>query len=83
MAQNRPLASRPLMRFLSLLSLCTLALFWNACEQHPLPGDPQPGVHEEHGGEKHDAKTAEDGGAAKPVEGAKTEEAPKFFPEKK
>ena len=71
------------MRFLSLLSLCALALFWNACEKQPLAGDPHPGVHEEHGAEKHDAKSAEHIEPAKPGEGAKAEAAPKFFPEKK
>ena len=71
------------MRILSLLPLCALALFWNACEKHPLAGDPQPGVHVEHKAEKHDVKTAEQGETAKHPEGAKTEEAPKFFPEKK
>ena len=92
------------MKILSLLSVCALALFSNACEKHPLAGDPAPGVHAEHsaeaqGGEKHeahpssgspsssstsgethDAKAHE---ATKPAEGAKTEESPKFFPEKK
>ena len=92
------------MKILSLLSVCALALFSNACEKHPLAGDPPPGIHEEnsaeaHGGEMHeahpssgsrsssatngethDAKAHE---AAKPAEGAKTEESPKFFPEKK
>ena len=71
------------MRFLSLLSLGALALFWNACEKQPLAGDPHPGVHEEHGAEKHDAKSAEHSETAKPAEGAKAEAAPKFFPEKK
>ena len=71
------------MRFLSLLSLCALALFWNACEKQPLAGDPHPGVHEEHGAEKHDAKSAEHSETAKSGEGVKAEAAPKFFPEKK
>jgi hypothetical protein len=71
------------MRLLSLLTLCALALFGTACEQHPLPGDPHPGHHGEHDGEKHDAKAAEHPAAAKPADGAKTGEAPKFFPEKK
>ena len=76
------------MRILSLLSLCTLALFCNACEKHPLGGDPHPGLHEEHseathGAETHDAKAPEHADSAKPAEGAKPGEAPKFFPEKK
>ena len=72
------------MRFLSLLLLGALALFGNACEKHPLAGDPHPGLHEEHGAEKHDAKTPEHTEVAKPSESsAKGEEAPKFFPEKK
>ena len=71
------------MRFLSLLSLCAFALFGNACEKHPLAGDPHPAIHEEHDAETHDAKAAGHPEAAKPAEGAKTEEAPKFFPEKK
>ena len=71
------------MRILSLLSLGAFALFFNACEQHPLPGDPQPGVHEEHSAEKSEGKKSETSEAGKPAEGAKTEEAPKFFPEKK
>ena len=76
------------MRFLSLLSFCVLVVFGTACERHPLPGDPDPGVHEEHSeaahpAEKHDEKAPEHTEAAKPAEGAKAEEAPKFFPEKK
>ncbi len=71
------------MRILSLLSLCTLALFWNACEKHPLAGDPQPGMHVEHGAEKHEATPAEGGDAAKTGGSGKPEDAPKFFPEKK
>ena len=70
------------MKILSLLSVCALALFSNACEKHPLAGDPPPGVHEEHSAEKHDAK-AEHSGTAKPADPGKPEEAPKFFPEKK
>ena len=71
------------MKFLSLLSLCALALFWNACEKQPVGNDPQPGIEAEHSAEKHDAKASEPHDASKPVEGAKPEEAPKFFPEKK
>ena len=71
------------MKFLSLLSLCALALFWNACEKQPVGDDPQPGIEAKHGAEKHDAKAPGHSEAAKPAEGAKTEEAPKFFPEKK
>lgn len=71
------------MRFLSLLSLCALALFWNACEKQPVGNDPQPGLHAEHGAEKHDAKSAEHSELAKPADAAKPEAAPKFFPEKK
>ena len=71
------------MRILSLLSLCALVLFWNACEKHPLPGDPHPAAHVEHKTEKHGAKASEHAETVKHPEGAKTEEAPKFFPEKK
>ncbi len=76
------------MRFLSLFSLCAFVILGTACQRHPLPGDPQPGLHEERaeefqGAEKHEAKTPEHAEAAKPAEGAKGEEAPKFFPEKK
>ena len=71
------------MRFLSLLSLCALALFWNACEKQPVGDDPQPGIEAGHGAGKHEAKAAEHGESTKPAEGAKPEEAPKFFPEKK
>ena len=71
------------MRILLLLSLCALALFWNACEKQPVGNDPMPGAHAEHAPGKHDAKTTEHSEAAKPAEGAKAEEAPKFFPEKK
>ena len=71
------------MKILSLLSVCALALFSNACEKQPLVGDPAPGVHAEHSAEKHEAKAGGEAEPAKPAEGAKTEEAPKFFPEKK
>lgn len=76
------------MRLLSLLSFSALVIFGTACQRHPLPGDPHPGIHEEHSseassGEKHEAKSAEHETPAKPAEAGKTEEAPKFFPEKK
>ena len=71
------------MKIPSLLLVCALALFSNACEKHPLAGDPAPGVHAEHSAEKHEAKAGGEAEPAKPAEGAKTEEAPKFFPEKK
>ncbi len=76
------------MRILSLLLFCAFVVFGAACQRHPLPGDPHPGLHEEHseeehGGEKHDATTPEQTEVAKPADGAKAEEAPKFFPEKK
>ena len=79
----RPLASRPPMKILSLLSVCTLALFSNACEKQPLAGDPAPGVHAEPSAEKHETKAGGEAEHAKPAEGAKSDEAPKFFPEKK
>ena len=76
------------MRFLSLFSFCVFVVFATACQRHPLPGDPQPGLHEEHseeaaGAEKHDAKAPANTESARPAEGAKPGEAPKFFPEKK
>ena len=76
------------MRFLSLFSFSVFVVFATACQRHPLPGDPQPGLHEEHSegahdAEKHDAKTPEQTESAKPGESVKPGEAPKFFPEKK
>ncbi len=71
------------MKILSLIPVAALALFSNACEKQPLAGDPPPGVHAEHSAEKHDAKAPEPGEKAPPAESGKTEEAPKFFPEKK
>ena len=76
------------MRFLSLFSFCAFVVFGTACQRHPLPGDPHPGLHEEHskeahGAEKREGQVPEHTEAAKPAEGAKAEEAPKFFPEKK
>ena len=76
------------MRFLSLFSFCVFVVFATACQRHPLPGDPQPGLHEENsaetpGAETHDAKTPEHPEPARPVESGKPGEAPKFFPEKK
>ena len=71
------------MRFLSLLSLGALALFWNACEKQPLAGDPHPGVHEAHGPVHHEGDAPHPVEPVKPAAGAKDEAAPKFFPEKK
>lgn len=73
------------MRRLLTLAFAVLALLVNACERHPLPGDPHPA--EKHGaghGEAH-AAAGEHGKAAAHGEAAgagKGEEAPKFFPEK-
>ena len=81
------------MRILSLLSVCALAWFANACEQHPLPGDPLPGDKQTSHGPANPAAGGADvshGKAAGQSENvppatrdAKSEEAPKFFPEKK
>ncbi len=76
------------MRILPLLWVSLIVILSNACEKHPLAGDPHPGVHETHEtapptGDAHAAKPEKVAEVAKPVEGAKVEEAPKFFPEKK
>ncbi len=48
------------MRLFSILTICALAVLSNACERHPLPGDPQPGVeHEKHEASSDGAKAAE------------------------
>ena len=80
-----PLASRPFMRILSLLFVVALAFCNGACEKQPLPGDPHPAeTHEgaEHA-EKSGAATEKHEEAAKPAGETKSEEAPKFFPDKK
>ena len=66
------------MKWISLFAVCALALLVNACEQHPTPGEPPV---REHGAEAEKHEGAAE--AAKPAEGAKPEEAPKFFPDKK
>ena len=75
------------MKVTLLLLIAAVAVFSNACERHPLDQpygtDPHPAIHEEHVAEKHEAKTLEHTEVAKPADGAKAEEAPKFFPEKK
>ena len=71
------------MKWFSILLICLLAFFTNACEMHPaseLEEEHEKGeAHAEHkeGGkpeEKHEEKKAEEG---------KPGEAPKFFPETK
>jgi hypothetical protein len=72
------------MRFFLLLPICVFAIFFNACERQPLPGDPPPGEeHEVHGAESPGVKATGHGEAPRSEEAAKGEEAPKFFPEKK
>lgn len=81
-------------RFLAL-SFAAAALAFSACEKHPLPGQGviththgSGGAHEEghgdahatHAGDKHEKKDAH---APAPAPGAKSEEKPAFFPEKK
>lgn len=84
------------MRFLPFLLVCAVAIFANACERHPLPGDPHPAKKESEG---HGPANFTEGGAdipddkpamhpvveapKPPVPPLQTEEAPKFFPEKK
>jgi hypothetical protein len=72
------------MKWTSIFALCAAGFFAGACEQHPLPGEPPV---REHGhaeeGKKHEGKTEGAAEPAKPADGAKAEESPKFFPEKK
>ena len=46
---------RPLMKLSPLFFICSVALLMNACEQHPLPGQP-PEPSEEHHGAGHQAE---------------------------
>ena len=68
------------MKLTSILALCALAFFLNACEQHPTPGEAPVTDHAEAG--KHEAKAEGAAESAKPAEGAKAEEKPQFFPDK-
>jgi len=72
------------MRFLQFFLLAVIVFISNACEKQPLSGDPDPRFHKVHGLAKHESAAAEKKeGYATPAEGPKSEEAPKFFPEKK
>ena len=72
------------MRFLQFVLLAVIALFSGACERQPVGNDPDPRIHKGHGLAKHESVTAgKEDEHVKPTEGAKSEEAPKFFPEKK
>lgn len=80
----RAASLRPLMKFTSILAVCALAFFINACEQHPMPGEPPMIEHSaEPGAGKHDAKPEGAAEHAKPAEPEKAGEKPTFFPEKK
>ena len=72
------------MKWTSIFALCAVAFFAGACEKHPLVGEAPVREHSEHGeAGKPEAKTEGAAEAPKHAEGAKAEESPKFFPEKK
>lgn len=80
---------------LSVLFVAAIALAVTACERHPLPGESAVTfTHGSGGGEHAEAGASHEGEAkagekkaeekkAEHAPGAATEEAPKFFPEKK
>ena len=72
------------MRFVPFLLLAVIAFFSNACERQPVGDDPDPRIEKPHSLTKHASATAEKREEhPKPAEGPRSEEAPKFFPEKK
>ena len=72
------------MKWTSIFALCSAAFFAGACEKHPLAGEPAVREHgHDESSAKHEEKTEGAAEPAKPAEGAKAEESPKFFPEKK
>ena len=91
--EARRLASGALMKWISIASVCALAVLATACEKHPASDLPREhGAGEHHAAAKGEAvsegKPAEHAesakaDAAKPEGEAKPGEAPKFFPETK
>jgi len=70
------------MRFLPFLLPAVIAFFSNACEKQPLPGDPDPRP-KERASVNYGTPEEKREEPARRTGSAKTEEAPKFFPEKK
>ena len=72
------------MKFVPFLLLAVIVFISSACEKQPLSGDPDPRFHKVHGLAKHESAAAvKEEGPAKSAEGPRSEEVPKFFPEKK
>ena len=72
------------MRFLQFFLLAVIALFSSACERQPVGDDPDPRVHKVHGLANHESSPAgKKAEPADPAKGPRSEEVPKFFPEKK
>ena len=72
------------MRVLPFILLAVIAFFSNACEKQPLAGEPDPRIDKPHGLAKHEGAAAEKKAEhTDPAKGPRSEEVPKFFPEKK
>jgi hypothetical protein len=74
----------PFMRFLPFLLLAVIVVFSNACEKQPLEGDPDPRAAEKETSVSYESPIAtKRERPAKRAQGAKPDDAPKFFPDKK
>lgn len=72
------------MRFFQFFLLAVIVFISNACEKQPLSGDPDPRFQKVHGLAKHESAPAgKKEEPADPAKGPRSEEVPKFFPEKK